>query len=272
MRSARFLGVALTAFLMVFAGPDTSAASNPWGSIGTNSANGSVSIGGHKTDENHTHRASFSNEGGTSPSSNGVSVDYYLSLVSGPDGPCIGWTTEPGQSLTTASAGAVLGLYDACPSEEAEAVPPSVLAQMEVLRFWQSKPVPAMDLEIDPGYAITGLRAYLETGPNSATSTTLTFHTPVGRAVMDVAADHVVDWGDGTGIETYTVSGGPWPDGPISHVYQWAEPVTVTVSQVWTGTWRMTSGLANGIRGQLPALPMQAELDLEIDEVQAVLH
>jgi hypothetical protein len=199
-------------------------------------------------------------------------VDYYLALVDGPEGPCIGWTSDAAQAISMTSAGTVLDMYEPCPAAEDEAVPPSVIAEVEVLRFWRSQPVPVMEPEIDPGWAITGLRAYLETGPDSVPATTLTVDTPVGTAELDVAADYVVDWGDGTAPESYPHVGGAWPDGQISHVYTHAETVTVTTTQVWGGTWRVVDGPAAGVAGGLPALPLSAALDLEVEQVQAVIH
>ena len=197
----------------------------------------------------------------------------YIVLMQGPDGPCLGWSTDPGTASTLTGTVRLVEIYDVCPpAEEGEAVPPEVIAEIEVLRFWATKPVPRMELEIDPGWAITGLRAYLETGPDSATAQTLTFDTPVGQAVADITADYIIDWGDDTSVEQYSVNGGAWPNGDISHVYQWAQPVTVTATQHWTGTWRMTSGPAAGVGGQLPQLPMTATLDLLVDEVQAVIQ
>lgn len=246
--------------------------------IGAGTAGGSVKLRGSVPIVNPGTQASPRNQdsSGRNTASVGTAAndqDYYLTLVNGPDGLCLGWTTDPRASLTSASAGLVTSLYDVCPANPAEeAVPPGVLAQIEVLKFWQTKPVPRMELQIDPGWAITGLRAYLETGPDATTATTLDFTTPIGNARADITANYLVDWGDDTGTETYTVNGGEYPEGDISHVYKWPGDHTVTATQQWTGTWQMTSGPANGIGGQLPALPMTDTLDLYVDEVQAVIQ
>ena len=202
----------------------------------------------------------------------GEKPEYYLALLDGPDGPCIGWTTDPAQAISMTSAGTILSLYEQCPAGEGETVPPSVLAQVEVLRFWRTKPVPVMELEIDPGWAITGLRAFLETGAESVPATVLSVPTPVGTAQLDITANYVVDWGDGSAIESYAHMGGPWPDGRISHVFTDAEDVTVAATQVWSGTWRVTDGAAAGASGVLPELPVDASLDLPVEQVQAVIH
>lgn len=194
-------------------------------------------------------------------------------VVSGPEGNCLSTSTNPTARLEPIPEDPSLG---PCPPPElgegAAPPDPGIAAEYAVISFWTSRPVPVLTPEIDPGWAITGLRAYLETGPTSATRAQLRAATPVGTAVLEAHAQIVVDWGDGTPVETYATTGGAYPDGPISHVYSDTGTVTVTVSQTWGGTWRVVDGPAAGIGGALPGLPLQSSIELPVEEVQAVLR
>lgn len=197
----------------------------------------------------------------------------FVVVVTGPDGECLSTTTNPTARLEPIPDDVGLGPCPAPQAEEgAEEADPGVAAEQAVVSFWTSRPVPRLAPVIEPGWAITGLRAYLETGPSSATRTQMRVGTPVGTAVLDATADIVVDWGDGTPAEVFSTTGGPYPDGPISHVYTHTGTVTVTVSQTWGGSWRVVDGAAAGVGGALPALPLGAAMQLPVDEIQAVIR
>lgn len=137
-----------------------------------------------------------------------------------------------------------------------------------VLQSWRSvvRPPPPSPLEVAPGRAVTGLRAYLEIGGDPAPTTTLA--NPIGPdVVITMTPRYVVGWGDGTSVETDS-QGVPWPGGAgeISHVFTEAEDVTVTVDAYWRATW--TAGGAGGSLPELPA-PTSASLDLPVEQYQA---
>ncbi len=161
----------------------------------------------------------------------------------------------------------------------ASAVPGMSAAQIvaaRVLEAYDETRVPELDPWIEPGFAITGLPAFLETGPDSAASANPTLDLGVARVRLDIAGDFEVDWGDGTSA-SYGEPGGPWPDGAITHTYgerPSGDSVTVVVSQTWRGTWRSSSSdpAFDGLSGDLPALPITRSFDLPIDEVQAIIQ
>ena len=138
-----------------------------------------------------------------------------------------------------------------------------------VLESWQAtvRPPPPTPLEVAPGTAVTGLRAYLEIGGDPAPTTSLT--NPIGPdIVITMTPRFVVSWGDGATTETRS-HGVPYPggDGEITHVYRDAGALTLTVDAYWTGTWS-----AGGAGGALPELvvPTSGSLDLPVEQYQAV--
>jgi len=139
-----------------------------------------------------------------------------------------------------------------------------------VLETWRTavRPPPPSPLAVQPGKALTGLRAYLEIGGDVPYE--LTIPNPIGPAVQLTATPrYVVSWGDGTTAET-TSQGVPWPGGPgeISHVFTETGGVTIAVEAYWHGTWS-----AGDQGGDLPELPVPTEggLDLPVEERQAVI-
>ncbi len=107
---------------------------------------------------------------------------------------------------------------------------------------------------IAPGYALTGLPGYLETGAPIAQQ--FSAPTPLGALSINTHGTFLVDWGDGqTGV--YTTPGGPWPTGTITHTWDTVGTYDVSVTEDWTATWSL--GGANGsltelhTRGAIPA-------------------
>lgn len=124
--------------------------------------------------------------------------------------------------------------------------------------------LPTPVLEIDPGWAITGLPAYLETKG----TTTYEAVIPVGSLNFNVKAtgQYFVDWGDGTGQwGPYDFEGLPWPDGQIKHVYQYTGNYTVTVRELWAFNWQ--SGKNSGVLNDRYS---EASIPLTVRELQAV--
>ena len=143
--------------------------------------------------------------------------------------------------------------------------PPAAATPDQLARdFWTVRILPTPSLKIVPDYAITGKRVYLQIGGQR--SQHFDVPDPLGPPVsIDATSEYVVDWGDGT-VETTTSSGGPWPDGDVTHVYTTtAEARTITVNQRWSATWR-----AGAQQGALDNLRTDARLTFRVTQVLAV--
>lgn len=125
--------------------------------------------------------------------------------------------------------------------------------------------LPRPQLTVQPGYAVTGLTAYLQIGtPNHVAFTFAGFHNAVFVAC---GWDHFdVDWGDGTAQPDVRSTGGPWPDGDVTHVYQQAAPsVDLHVTEYWTCAWHDELGGAGVLD-----LQTANDLYLPVQEIQTV--
>jgi hypothetical protein len=131
--------------------------------------------------------------------------------------------------------------------------------------FWDVRVLPAPDLKMQPDYAVTGKRAYLQIANNQAAHFDVA--DPLGPPIgIDATSTYQIDWGDGTATTTTTSQGGPWPNGDVSHVYTTtARARIITVTQQWSATWR-----AGGQQGVLDNLRTQGTLTIPVTEVQAV--
>ncbi|MEX1162120.1 MAG: hypothetical protein WEB03_00930 [Nitriliruptor sp.] len=148
---------------------------------------------------------------------------------------------------------------EACTVEAgAPAIDPAMVRQMIVSQL----PLPAPS--IDPGRAITGLRSYLDVGAPTTFNDGITGDVLPIQVTIDGTAQYRVDWGDGT-VETYPSSGGPYPDGDITHVYTDAGDHTVTVTPVWTVRWQ-----GGGLDVSFTAELVPSTVDLPVGEVQSV--
>lgn len=157
-----------------------------------------------------------------------------------------------------------------CPA--APGAPAVVLPSPEqvAFAFWNEVDPPSPAPVVAPGWAITGLPAYLE--PGTETSVQETFDTVLGPLTITAAGETVaVDWGDGaTTGPVSTASGGPYPDGDITHTYVEVGTVTITVTQYWTGTWSLPAAGAGGSFDD--AIPRATGIgEFEVRQVQAVI-
>jgi hypothetical protein len=136
--------------------------------------------------------------------------------------------------------------------------------------FIRSIGIPPPEPRIDPGWALTGMPAYLEIHGQEA----FTHDEAIpGFGRLRVAFEPTyfeVDWGDGT---TTTVedgrTGAPY-DGPesqqISHTYADVnEGNLVRVDARWHATWEL-----GGFRGVVGGLQTSEEFPLEVREMQTV--
>jgi hypothetical protein len=144
-------------------------------------------------------------------------------------------------------------------------VAPPVTPEDIVERTLVNAKLPSPRPNIDPGYAVTGMRAYLETG-DRRTHRFDAIPTVLGPLQITATSTYTVDWGDGTVTGPHQTTGGKYPDGTISHVYTDTGTVDVTVSQTWTARWWLAgrSGTVGGLRSS------GTIEDFAVQEVQAV--
>src|SRR5437867_2580887 len=207
--------------------------------------------------------------GSSTPGTTIPEADQYVwpVLTTGANGECVrirtivapgGATSQnalDGESLLMT----LLQSYPLCAGQQLPPVSPQALADA----FWHQVQLPSPLPRIQPGWAITGKTAYLETG---ATPTkTFGTGTPLGPLAINATSSFVVDWGDGV-TNAYTTAGAPWPDGTITHVYDVAGRYDVVVTQQWKATWSI--GAAGGT---LTALHTVGRIDrFPVRQVQAV--
>jgi hypothetical protein len=155
-----------------------------------------------------------------------------------------------------------------CPVEPGEEIPPVVLR--EAVQRTIRDDLPRPELEVPPGYALTGMPAYLVTN-HQLEYGPVTHAVDLGVAVLDVTVTGSgvthVDWGDGTEA-TYHSPGTPWPDGEIVHTYRDAQTVAITVTDTWQVTYRVPAlGIEDSIEAPLPARTLES---FEVQQIQAV--
>ncbi|MCC5947087.1 MAG: hypothetical protein JJT89_01415 [Nitriliruptoraceae bacterium] len=131
--------------------------------------------------------------------------------------------------------------------------------------------LPAIEPRIDPGFAITGLPAYLvvENQDDFLYSTDI---PGWGTLAADFRLERVeVDWGDGTDPQIYTDGrrGAPY-DGPaglqISHDYRNVDTDNqVEVTTTWSAEWSLA-----GASGTVAGMSTTTDLELPIREYRAV--
>ncbi len=153
-----------------------------------------------------------------------------------------------------------------CPGAAApQPVPGATLADQ-----WASHAnLPGPELEVNPGYAVTGLTAYLQIDPKSPYSTTFnaTAQAPNAIHINCSASSFDVNWGDGSPGTHTTSTGGPYPNGDVTHVYQSAAADDdLTVTSHWGCHWTDDFGAA----GTVSNLHSTGHLALPVREIQSV--
>jgi hypothetical protein len=147
----------------------------------------------------------------------------------------------------------------------APAVDPAAIS----VAFWRTVPLPKPDPQVPPGYAVTGLPAYLVTNGTLHPAPYQT-NTPLGPLTIVATGTYSVDWGDNsspTWTGPYRQEGQAYPNGTISHTFDNVGTVTITVVENWTATW--TLGPDHGV---LPNLETRAAIpNLQIRQLQAVI-
>lgn len=154
----------------------------------------------------------------------------------------------------------LLEQYPPCPNAALPQVSPATLASV----FWGEVLLPHPAPKIEPGWAMTGRLAYLET--QAPLTQTFTRDTPLGPLAITATGEFLVDWGDGTTTGPHKYAGEPWPDGRITHGYTRTGTVNVVVTERWQASWQLA-----GETGTLTALSTEGRLDgFVVREVQAV--
>jgi hypothetical protein len=227
---------------------------------------------GSSTNTGATPVGLVSNGGGTT--SAGKKYEPYDKVVPGPDGTgCVttgykevgtgrpadgavpigeqqfpnGTVSDPTFSSRAVDYNNVYQDYPPCPEQpRAPGEPaPVVTRAMVAARYWEQVPLPY------PKPAITYTNDTIF-GPLQIVST--------GR--------YYVDWGDGKG-ETgpYSVEGGAWPDGRITHQYTHVGTYNIQVTEKWVGQWQL-----GGESGTLRTLETSGTIaNFPVQQIQAVI-
>ena len=153
------------------------------------------------------------------------------------------------------------------PAAPGAPAPPAPTAADIAATWSQSATLPNPTLRVRPGYAVTGLTAYLEIGTPSPW--TVSIPDPVRNDAITISCGHTsfdVSWGDSTPPTETTSTGGPYPKGDVTHVYQQAaQSYTIAVTEHWGCRWSDPAG--NG--GTLTGLRSAGRLPLEVREIQS---
>jgi len=132
-------------------------------------------------------------------------------------------------------------------------------------RVTLQRELPEPGLVVQPGYAVTGLTAYLEIHtPDDLAFTFAGFRNAVFATCRWTSFD--VDWGDGSPVAGVTSVGGPYPSGDVTHVYQQASATDdLHVTETWSCPWRDEIGGAGVV-----IVASDSHLPLEIREIQTL--
>ncbi len=219
---------------------------------------------------------------GSSSSSSQVTYVPYDRLTTGPDGqPCIttGFVqigSSPSDRAPNPNADQVEGAggynnvyaeYPPCPERPRAPGEPTVVETRASVaaRYWELVPLPRPQPRIEPGRAITGKPAYLETRGEIAH--TYTNDTAFGPLTIVAKGAYTVSWGDGETSGPHADEGKPWPSGQITHQYSKIGTYDILVTEKWTATWSL-----GGERGVLRTLQTVGRLDdFPVQQIQAVV-
>jgi hypothetical protein len=176
-------------------------------------------------------------------------------------------------SFMFASIPELQGLYptDDCPVDPTDDVPPELLDDVVAETITDHLPRP--EPTVPPGYAMTGMAAYLVTDHELV-------YGPVDHEVdleimqltvrVNGTATTTVDWGDGT-VLTYDQPGLAYPDGEVTHTYADTGDVTIQITDSWRLTYDVYRDgdviISNVL--ELDLAPVALE-DLEVRQMQSV--
>jgi hypothetical protein len=153
-----------------------------------------------------------------------------------------------------------VGTLSWCPSIP----PPSLTAA----KFFTTRELPSPTLQIQPGEAVVGLLAYLQI--TGSTSRTFVVRDGFGNTItIQATGSYQVDWGDGTVDDVGQDSGGPYPNGDVTHAYQRSGRFNVVVTETWKAAWS-SAGTLGDLAGAIPARTTVGTLpDFPAHDVQA---
>jgi len=142
-------------------------------------------------------------------------------------------------------------------------------AEFFILEWVRDAALPPPEPYIAPGYAITGLPAYLESNGHARWTPQDPPETPHG--LLEVTAEFaylMVDWGDGRGPQRYDSLGGSYTDGDVHHQYTDIGNYAVQVTQYW----KVTASIGDVVMTFDEMYSDAEPLALEVEQVQAVLQ
>lgn len=188
-------------------------------------------------------------------------------VANGPTGPCLALgPPSPNANATVTTWFTSLNLPP-CPATPIAPSPidPQLLAQS----FWRTIPLPIPRPTVPPGYAITGMPAYLVTNSTTAPAPYV-FPTPLGQLRIDGYGEYLVDWGDPRSpgwTGPFPFEGQAWPNGKINHTYDDVGTVNIVVREVWNARW-----VLGGASGRLGGLATSATIpNYRIHQEEAVI-
>lgn len=150
--------------------------------------------------------------------------------------------------------------YEACPAR--------VNVEAQALELWVRLGPGSTDITVDPGYALTGLPAYVVLGGETERSATETDgDTGITIRIEARAVSYTIDFGDGNDPITTDSRGVAYPggEGEIKHTYTHKGQPTITVTAQWHARF-----VAPGIERALPARTAVDTHDLDVREYRAV--
>lgn len=177
----------------------------------------------------------------------------YIDVVVGPPNPM--------QAQVDAYIRGSVSAMGWCPATP----PPSMTANT----FFTTRQLPSPTVQIQPGRAVVGMLAYMQI--DAPTSETFLIDDGFGNAITITAGGRFhVDWGDGSPVQDVgSDHGGPYPDGDITHAYQQAGTVTVTVTESWSASWS-SAGTLGKLAGTVPHRTTVGRLpNFAVHDVQA---
>ena len=204
-------------------------------------------------------------------------VPLALYVANGPNGPCMALgPANPAPNATVTAWLATVHFPNCPPNPGPNGGPAPALTPIDpvslAVRFWHTIPLPAPRPTIPPGYAVTGKRAYLVTNGTTAPPP-YTTSTPLGTLTVSATGTYRVDWGDPyAGARSgwqgpYAAEGQPWPNGRITHTYDYTGAYDVTVEEDWTAVWHLA-----GAAGTLGGLHTTATIPgFRVEQLQAVI-
>lgn len=156
----------------------------------------------------------------------------------------------------------------------------------DAMEWWMATPLPEMILDVPPGYAMTGVPAYLtieldpvgdfdelEEHPDGG-YVLVEGEAPMAGTIQIIAEpEFTIDWDEGEPTETdslgvpYEERDNPDADEPIAHVYGDADEYEIVVEAEWEGYFTVNGGDREELGS---ARADEAEFELDVEQVQSI--